>query len=66
MKDKDQIIESIQILKNKDDLDWKKYIDYKPVYKTEKNKTRHHEGYLMDRTFISQNVFFKLFDKSGN
>jgi len=53
-------------LKNKDDLDWKKYIDFRPVYKTEKNKTRHHEGYLMDRTFISQNAFFKLFDESGN
>jgi len=47
-------------------LDWKKYANYTPSYKTVKNKTKHHEGYFMDRTFISQNVFFKIFDKSGN
>lgn len=47
-------------------MDWYKYKDHRPIYETVKNKSVHHEGYLMDRTFISQNLFFKLFDQNGN
>ena len=53
-----------KILKNIDDLDWSKYKQYKPIYKTEKKSREHHEGYKMDKTFFTQHIFFKMYEKT--
>jgi hypothetical protein len=33
---------------------------------TEKKSREHHEGYIMDKTFFTQHVFFKMYEKSGD
>ena len=60
------IVESVRILKKIDDLDWSKYKQYKPIYVTEKKSREHHEGYIMDKTFFTQHLFFKMYEKSGD